>query len=293
MAIIDQVRSSIAPSPAMRWTSSFRPSAPVAASRAAEFCDRCAQAVRAAPTRDLRTMRPTAAGRRPTMRLPVKVGRLPSPLSRAAALHTAPLREAIHALKYEDRPGWPLPLGRYLVAAFAAGAVAFVRGRYRRGCAGAAACGPLRERGYNQSELLAARPVRCVCGLDAATELDRTCASHAAAGRPQRRRAPAERGPCVSCVRRSGGKDAVGGRRRLHDRGDAGSVCGGGPACRRPVRVYALDTCHPCALVGARPGEAQRNLRVEHVRRRIMWMRQGDWRGSAGSFEPYGRKNRS
>ena len=43
----------------------------------------------------------------------------PSPLQRvrAAALHTSPLREWIHLLKYEDRPDLAPDLARYLVAA--------------------------------------------------------------------------------------------------------------------------------------------------------------------------------
>jgi ComF family protein len=39
--------------------------------------------------------------------------------SRAAALHLAPLREAIHAFKYENRPEFAPLLARYLVAVFA------------------------------------------------------------------------------------------------------------------------------------------------------------------------------
>jgi ComF family protein len=40
--------------------------------------------------------------------------------SRAAALHLAPLRPAIHAFKYENRPEFAPLLARYLVAVFAA-----------------------------------------------------------------------------------------------------------------------------------------------------------------------------
>jgi ComF family protein len=77
-------------------------------------------------------------------------------LSRAAALHTDPLRQAIHALKYEQQPELAAPLARYLIAVFAAppwttlaaapDAVVPVPLHMRR----------LAERGYNQSELLAA-----------------------------------------------------------------------------------------------------------------------------------------
>lgn len=79
------------------------------------------------------------------------------PLSgvRIAALHTSPLREMIHALKYEQQPELAAPLARYLVALVQTlpwwGAFPSVDGvvpvplysvRYQ-------------ERGYNQAELLA------------------------------------------------------------------------------------------------------------------------------------------
>jgi ComF family protein len=75
---------------------------------------------------------------------------------RAAALHTHPLREAIHALKYDGRTGLAPLLARYLVAAYAdplwrtlprpIDAVTPVPLHAAR----------LAERGYNQSSLLAA-----------------------------------------------------------------------------------------------------------------------------------------
>lgn len=74
---------------------------------------------------------------------------------RIAALHTSPLREAIHALKYEQRPELAEALARYLIALVqqspqgallcAVDAVAPVPLYHER----------QRERGYNQSELLA------------------------------------------------------------------------------------------------------------------------------------------
>jgi ComF family protein len=81
---------------------------------------------------------------------------------RAAALHTDPLRGAIHALKYEDRPELAGPLARYLTAAFAAESW----GPYRAAIDAIVAV-PLHaerfaERGYNQSELLAAAFGRAV-----------------------------------------------------------------------------------------------------------------------------------
>lgn len=74
---------------------------------------------------------------------------------RIAALHTPPMREAIHALKYENRPELAEPLARYLVAALLTAprhpftsaldvVVPVPLHEVRR-----------RERGYNQSELLA------------------------------------------------------------------------------------------------------------------------------------------
>jgi ComF family protein len=77
-------------------------------------------------------------------------------LSRAAALHTPPLRQAIHALKYEQRPELAALLARYLVAVFAAPP-------WERLAPAIDAVVPVplhaervAERGYNQSELLAA-----------------------------------------------------------------------------------------------------------------------------------------
>jgi competence protein ComFC len=74
---------------------------------------------------------------------------------RIAALHTSPLREAIHAFKYGQQPELAAPLARYLVATIQAstwqstlhrieGVVPVPLSRERR-----------EERGYNQAELLA------------------------------------------------------------------------------------------------------------------------------------------
>jgi ComF family protein len=77
-------------------------------------------------------------------------------LSRAAALHTHPLRPAIHALKYEQQPALAAPLARYLTANFR-------RPPWPELAAQIDAVVPvplhtqrLAERGYNQSELVAA-----------------------------------------------------------------------------------------------------------------------------------------
>lgn len=76
-------------------------------------------------------------------------------MTRAAAFHRSPLREAIHAFKYEDRTELAALLGRYLTAAFDAPCwrlaqpvdlVVPVPLHADR----------LKERGFNQAELLAA-----------------------------------------------------------------------------------------------------------------------------------------
>jgi ComF family protein len=76
-------------------------------------------------------------------------------ITRASALHTSPLRDAIHAFKYQGQPQLAPFLARYLVAVYsqppwsnmpqAISAVVPVPLHEER----------LRERGYNQSELLA------------------------------------------------------------------------------------------------------------------------------------------
>lgn len=75
---------------------------------------------------------------------------------RAAGLHITPLREFIHKLKYEQHPELAGPLSRYLVAALALPDWDDIRARFH-----AVVPVPLhpdrrKERGYNQSELLAA-----------------------------------------------------------------------------------------------------------------------------------------
>jgi ComF family protein len=79
------------------------------------------------------------------------------PLSgvRIAALHTSPLREMIHALKYEQQPELAAPLARYLVALAQTlpwwGAFPSVDGVVPVPLSSAR----YQERGYNQAELLA------------------------------------------------------------------------------------------------------------------------------------------
>ncbi len=85
---------------------------------------------------------------------------------RIAALHHTPLRESIHALKYENRRELADPLARYLVAAFiepapvSAGITSKGEMASRIGPLDGVLPVPLHqerlvERGYNQSELLA------------------------------------------------------------------------------------------------------------------------------------------
>lgn len=85
----------------------------------------------------------------------------PLTLARAATLHTSPMREAIHALKYENRPELGPYLARYLIAVFAAPPWTPHAGEVNMGKIDAVVPVPLHaerlaERGYNQSELLAA-----------------------------------------------------------------------------------------------------------------------------------------
>jgi ComF family protein len=128
-----------------------------------EFCDRCAQLVEPVPdTICARCGRPQALA----VRLCADCRTAPSPLagSRAAALHTEPLRQAIHALKYEDRPQLAGPLGRYLVAVFQHDPWQSIADRFDAVVPAPLHAERLRERGYNQSELLAA--TLCdACGL--------------------------------------------------------------------------------------------------------------------------------
>ncbi len=74
---------------------------------------------------------------------------------RAATLHITPIRECIHALKYDNRPELAQPLARYLVAAFHSP-------EWQSIAANINAVMPVpihperrAERGYNQAELLA------------------------------------------------------------------------------------------------------------------------------------------
>jgi ComF family protein len=79
---------------------------------------------------------------------------------RAAGLHVSPLREAIHLLKYEQRPELAPLLGRYLVAAFIRPDWDELRARVNAVVPVPLHAERRRERGYNQAELLAAELCR-------------------------------------------------------------------------------------------------------------------------------------
>lgn len=79
---------------------------------------------------------------------------------RAAGLHASPLREAIHLLKYEQRPDLAPLLGRYLVAAFRLPDWDDLRGTLNAVVPVPLHAQRRRERGYNQAELLAAELCR-------------------------------------------------------------------------------------------------------------------------------------
>jgi ComF family protein len=120
------------------------------------FCASCSQKVEATPQPVCaRCGTPQST---PTLRCArcARAGDLSLLYTRAAALHTSPLREAIHAFKYDKQQELAPLLARYLVAIYAeppwselpqpVSAVVPVPLHASR----------LAERGYNQSELLAA-----------------------------------------------------------------------------------------------------------------------------------------
>lgn len=119
-----------------------------------EFCDRCAQKVE--PVGEAICAHCGRPQPHAVALCADCVGRQASLVfSRAAALHTAPLREAIHALKYQDRPQLARPLGRYLVAVFQQEPWPSRVARIDAVVPAPLHPERLQERGYNQSELLA------------------------------------------------------------------------------------------------------------------------------------------
>jgi ComF family protein len=73
----------------------------------------------------------------------------------AAALHTSPVREFIHLLKYEQRPDLAPALGRYLAAALLRPEWDGLRDAFDAVVPVPLHAERLAERGYNQAELLA------------------------------------------------------------------------------------------------------------------------------------------
>jgi ComF family protein len=119
------------------------------------ICPHCAQLATPTPATIC-----TRCGRVQATRVPSCVqceGDADFPLDhvRAAALHTAPLREWIHLLKYEGRRDLAPPLARYLTAALSDAAWAPLRARLDAVTPTPLHAERLRERGYNQAELLA------------------------------------------------------------------------------------------------------------------------------------------
>jgi ComF family protein len=114
------------------------------------FCAHCAQAVEPAPP----TTTPSpqlAPPNPPALRV-----------THAAALHSAPLREAIHAFKYRDQPELAPLLARYLVAAYAAPPWATIAPPITAVVPVPLHAQRLAVRGYNQAELLAQHFCRAV-----------------------------------------------------------------------------------------------------------------------------------
>jgi ComF family protein len=148
----------------------------------ARFCDVCAQAVTPVPTplcAHCGRPQPAATAACPQCR---RLRDDPLDWLRAAALHTVPLREAVHALKYEQQPDLAPLLARYLVAVYQAAdwprlphaldaVVPTPLHRVR-----------LTERSYNQADLLA-RHFCAATGLPLAADwLTRTRATRQQVG---------------------------------------------------------------------------------------------------------------
>jgi len=85
----------------------------------------------------------------------IKEEESPLTLMRAAALHTWPLREAIHALKYEGQPALADPLARYLCAVFSRPPWVALHADIDAVIPAPLHARRKAERGYNQATLLA------------------------------------------------------------------------------------------------------------------------------------------
>jgi len=133
----------------------FPPSCASCGRAGERICARCAQLVTPVPATIC-----TRCGRVQTMRVPSCVqceGDADFPLDhvRAAALHTAPLREWIHLLKYEGRRDLAPAMARYLTATLAETEWTPIRARLDAVVPAPLHAARMRERGYNQAELLA------------------------------------------------------------------------------------------------------------------------------------------
>ena len=125
-------------------------------SMGAWLCPRCAQRVEPVGNRICRRCGRAQTAASDICRHCVDTDLFPLTQVRAAAYHQSPLREAIHAFKYDSRTELSAPLARYLIAAYGDPC-------WRPPLAQIDLVVPVplhadrrRERGYNQAELLAA-----------------------------------------------------------------------------------------------------------------------------------------
>lgn len=126
----------------------------------APFCDGCAQQVEPVPRpRCHHCGRPQRKSIRTCVQCQ-QVSESALTLTRSAALHTHPLREAIHAFKYENRPELAPLLARYLVTVFRSDLRAHLSQPIDLVVPVPLHEQRLRERGYNQAELLASALAR-------------------------------------------------------------------------------------------------------------------------------------
>lgn len=134
------------------------------------ICPRCAQLV--TPTPDTICRRCGRVQTSSVERCAQCSGDASFPLQRvrAAALHTSPLREWIHLLKYDNRPDLAPLLARYLVVAFSLSDWKEPRQHIEYVAPVPLHAERARERGYNQAELLAAELCRQT-GLRLRTDL--------------------------------------------------------------------------------------------------------------------------
>lgn len=119
------------------------------------LCDRCAQAVE--PISGPLCARCGRRQQQPThlCRSCQLLGDSPLQAVRAAALHTHPLRELIHAFKYEQHPELAPWLARYLLVAFQNSLASVINAPIDLVTPVPIHPDRLAERGYNQAELLA------------------------------------------------------------------------------------------------------------------------------------------